>query len=199
MNNTNTNDTKLPTVTGNDENDGLFNDNPALVIKKATDIATLLTNIVTSRKLYTNIKGNKHVHVTGWSVMLSMLGIASKPIINEIIEAGGHITSKCYIELYSAKSGKIIGGGWGVCSSKEPSKRHDSCHCIQSMAQTRALGKAARLSFAWVVKLAGYDPTPAEEMLAIGEDSNSNEPQGGLAIAADTRKNLANSLRASVA
>jgi len=34
----------------------------------------------------------------------------------------------------------------------------------RSMAQTRATGKACRMSFSWIMKLAGYEPTPAEEM-----------------------------------
>ncbi|MBK8185727.1 MAG: hypothetical protein IPK63_23660 [Candidatus Competibacteraceae bacterium] len=32
------------------------------------------------------------------------------------------------------------------------------------MAQTRATGKACRLAFSWIMSLAGYEPTPAEEM-----------------------------------
>ena len=32
------------------------------------------------------------------------------------------------------------------------------------MAQTRATGKACRLAFSWIMALAGYEPTPAEEM-----------------------------------
>lgn len=35
---------------------------------------------------------------------------------------------------------------------------------LRSMAQTRAGGKAFRNAFAWVVVLAGYKPTPAEEL-----------------------------------
>ena len=34
----------------------------------------------------------------------------------------------------------------------------------RSMAQTRATGKACRLAFSWIMALAGYEPTPAEEM-----------------------------------
>jgi hypothetical protein len=32
------------------------------------------------------------------------------------------------------------------------------------MAQTRATGKACRLAFSWIMSLAGYEPTPAEEI-----------------------------------
>ncbi len=33
------------------------------------------------------------------------------------------------------------------------------------MAITRATGKACRLAFSWIMTLAGYDPTPAEELV----------------------------------
>lgn len=32
------------------------------------------------------------------------------------------------------------------------------------ISQTRAMGKAYRMAFSWIIKLAGYEPTPAEEM-----------------------------------
>lgn len=41
---------------------------------------------------------------------------------------------------------------------------------LRSMAQTRACAKAFRNVLAWVVVLAGYKPTPAEEMPVPGED-----------------------------
>ena len=35
---------------------------------------------------------------------------------------------------------------------------------MMSMAQTRALGKAYRMALGWIMKMAGYEATPAEEM-----------------------------------
>jgi len=37
------------------------------------------------------------------------------------------------------------------------------------MAQTRAIGKAYRNVIGWVIKLAGYEGTPSEEMVKVGE------------------------------
>jgi hypothetical protein len=44
------------------------------------------------------------------------------------------------------------------------------------MAQTRAAGKVLRLLLGWVMTLAGYEPTPAEEMT---HDPTPTAPQGG--------------------
>ena len=45
---------------------------------------------------------------------------------------------------------------------------------LRSMAQTRAGAKALRNALAWVVVLAGYKPTPAEEMMEV---PRHNEPE----------------------
>ena len=47
---------------------------------------------------------------------------------------------------------------------------------LRSMAQTRACAKALRNVLAWVVVLAGYKPTPAEEMAGVEAGNGSNEP-----------------------
>ena len=49
---------------------------------------------------------------------------------------------------------------------------------LRSMAQTRAGAKALRNALAWVVVLAGYRPTPAEELPGSGVDDKP-DPTGG--------------------
>jgi hypothetical protein len=46
------------------------------------------------------------------------------------------------------------------------------------MAQTRAIGKAYRNCLAWIIRAAGYEPTPAEEM-----DYNTNTPAAAEVVA----------------
>jgi len=46
----------------------------------------------------------------------------------------------------------------------------------RSMAQTRATGKACRLAFSWIMALAGYEVTPAEEMTPIIEAEQTPTP-----------------------
>jgi hypothetical protein len=52
----------------------------------------------------------------------------------------------------------------GYCSTEERSWKDKPFYARASMAQTRALAKAMRLRHAWVMVMAGYAPTPAEEM-----------------------------------
>jgi hypothetical protein len=47
---------------------------------------------------------------------------------------------------------------------------------LRSMAQTRAAAKALRNALAWVVVLAGYQPTPAEELDAVVVETPTTPP-----------------------
>lgn len=55
---------------------------------------------------------------------------------------------------------------------------------VYSMAQTRALGKAYRMALSWIVKMADYEPTPAEEMPRFKQDDFD-------VIEAEVRKEMA--------
>lgn len=55
---------------------------------------------------------------------------------------------------------------------------------LRSMAQTRACAKALRNVLAWVVMLAGYKTTPAEEMPL---ESNPSAPGGHPGVASDLK------------
>jgi hypothetical protein len=46
------------------------------------------------------------------------------------------------------------------------------------MAQTRAVAKALRLCLGWIMALAGYEATPAEEMLPEGEQQSAPTQEG---------------------
>jgi hypothetical protein len=61
-------------------------------------------------------------------------------------------------------TGRIIGSSEGMCMSDEQNWRGKPSYALRSMAQTRTAGKALRSLFAHIAVLAGYSPTPAEEM-----------------------------------
>jgi hypothetical protein len=63
-----------------------------------------------------------------------------------------------------------------MCLNDEPNWRNKPLFQLKSMAQTRALAKALRNVMAWVVVLAGYSPTPAEEMDDV-QDNGIKQPQ----------------------
>ncbi len=62
------------------------------------------------------------------------------------------------------RNGIIRGGAEAYCMRDEPNWRQKPIHQLISMAGTRAVSKSLRLLLSWVVVLAGYDPTPYEEL-----------------------------------
>ena len=101
------------------------------------------------------------------------------PVIEELIKACLRMTDEvkyqAQVKLYNLKSQVEasasaqpqvipVGSGFAICSNRENGKRHYQEFAIASMAQTRAIGKAYRNILAWIIRAAGYEPTPAEEM-----------------------------------
>lgn len=60
--------------------------------------------------------------------------------------------------------GHEIAGAEAECSWEEERWQAASSSAVRSMAQTRAESKAFRSVFGWIPKMAGYNPTPEEEM-----------------------------------
>lgn len=129
--------------------------------------ANNLKKIIVDNKLYDLIKGKNYVNVEGWQIAGAYMGIV--PVLKELKDLSNGAVYKymAEVELIDQRSGNIVGRGMAICSNKEASKRSFEEYAIASMAQTRAIGKAYRSVIGWVIKMAGYEVTPAEEMSDI--------------------------------
>lgn len=165
-------------------------DDPIEIIEKATRVANALKAVIVQQGLFKAINGREHVLVEGWTTLGSMLGVVpvatwSRPMDLvtkydvEVIhyewvngrkrEKGrSHYTVEGHdwearVEARTM-DGRTIGGAEAMCSRNEHtwSKRDD--YALRSMAQTRAVSKALRGPLGFIVALAGYATTPAEEM-----------------------------------
>lgn len=137
------------------------------VISCATKIATELAKIVNKRKLFTVIGGKKSkpkkfVWVEGWTTMGAMLGISPLEEYTRPLPDGRGYESR--IVLKRLTDGMIVGAASAECTVDEANWKGRETYAIRSMAETRATGKAFRLSYAWIMKLAGFEGLPAEEM-----------------------------------
>jgi hypothetical protein len=129
-----------------------------------------LAKLIKERGLTTSIKGKQYVNVEGWQFSGSALGLM--PIITEVAdltrrgEQPGQVEfkylAKC--EVRKITTGEVVSTGIAICSSFEKTKSAFDEYAILSMAQTRAIGKAYRNLLAWLMKAAGFEATPAEEM-----------------------------------
>jgi hypothetical protein len=127
-------------------------------------LANDLARFIKENKLFQNIQGREYVNVEGWQYAGARLGIM--PIVDELISLGdaSEVKYQSKVSLLNLRDGQIVGGGFAVCSNKEQGKKFFQEYAIASMAQTRAIGKAYRNLLAWIIRAAGYEPTPAEEM-----------------------------------
>ena len=127
-------------------------------------LATDLAKFIKENKLTTTVQGKEFVNVEGWQYAGSRLGIV--PIVEHVINVSTdqELKYQAKVTLFDMRSGQTVGAGFAICSSKEQGKKFYQEFAIMSMAQTRAIGKAYRNCLAWIIRAAGYEPTPAEEM-----------------------------------
>jgi hypothetical protein len=138
---------------------------PAALIQSASEMARELAAVINTQKLYTVIQGKKFVGVEGWTTLAIMLGVTAREVqTTETVE--GVYTS--IVELVRMSDGACISRASAECGDEKPWNTRAK-YARRSMAQTRATGKACRLAFSWIMSLAGYEVTPAEEMTPIIE------------------------------
>jgi hypothetical protein len=142
----------------------------------ATNVANCLAPLVRNQGLVvkglnTKDKEAEYVTVEGWEVLGTMLGIVPDTRIVEEMknDKGRTIGFKARATLYQnpvIDDGKIVGGtvlstAEAYCTKDDFQKKFFS---MASMAQTRALGKAYRMALSWIMKMAGFEATFAEDM-----------------------------------
>ena len=144
-------------------------------IEVATKVASSLKNVIQSQGLAIEIKNkkgktNEYVTAEGWEVLGTMLGCT--PYVEEVVEIpNGDKPKFMYKATVSIRQGDTILSR--ASAMAERNDRQSDRPSVYSMAQTRALGKAYRMALSWIVKMAGYQPTPAEEMPRFKQPKNN--------------------------
>lgn len=147
----------------------------------AMEFATSLKELIIQNKLYSNIKNKNYVNVEGWQIAGAFTG--TFPVVEKVEELPAKPEECKYRAEVSLRDneGKMVGYGVAICSNREAGKKNFDEYAVASMAQTRAVGKAYRLKIGWLLKVAGYETTPAEEMDVMeGEvvQQQSEQPKG---------------------
>ncbi len=151
----------------------LFGTNdPIEVIAQAAKVATALADVVNQRKLYAVVDGKKFPQVEAWTLLGSMLGVF--PItewVHELHDGEGNVRGFEARVRAQTLSGRVVGAGEARCIRGESKNWHANAkeYALSSMAQTRATSKALRGPLDFVFKLAGFQPTPAEEMDGLAQ------------------------------
>ncbi|WP_276496447.1 hypothetical protein [Pontibacter litorisediminis] len=157
-------------------------------------LATDLAKFIKENRLFQNIQGKEYVNVEGWQYAGSRLGIL--PVVEHVvnISTDDEIKYQAKVNLLDLRSQQVVGAGFAICSNREQGKKYYQEFAIASMAQTRAIGKAYRNILAWVIRAAGYEPTPSEEM-----DYGGNESAAKPAVPTEKKATMKSSTAAPAA
>lgn len=149
-----------------------------------------------------------HVDVEGWQVLGTLLGVATveRPGYPRRIAPRVRYTARVehfkgqgtkrrlervttfdvdgwdYESVHDVyRNGTLIASGRGLCSRTEARWARADEYAVASMASTRSLGRALASATRWIIRLAGYQSTPAAEV----DLRQSSGPTYGPAAAAD--------------
>ena len=140
-------------------------------------LSTELSQLIKEKGLSSNIQGKQFVNVEGWQFAGASLGLM--PIITSTQDLSNETAIKymATCEVRNITTGQLVATGIALCSNAEKTKRFFDEYAILSMAQTRAIGKAYRNLLAWLMKAAGFEATPAEEMDFARDETPAKKPK----------------------
>ena len=144
-------------------------DDPVSVIAAASAVATPLADLIRKQKLATRISGRDHVRIEGWTLLGSMLGVFPVTVWSREIGDGWEARVEA-----RTRAGEVVGAAEAMCTRAEKTWSNRDSYALRSMAQTRAASKAMRMPLGFIMSLAGFDPTPAEEMPHDGSGAGEN-------------------------
>ena len=171
------------TVTEVNNNNIFGTTDPASFIEYSRQYSKQLVDIVEDQKLYALIQGKKYMMYEGWQFLGSMLPNAITPQTEwteEIKDENGVVTGYKARVVAKDAIGNTRGAGEALCMKSARNWSAKDNFALMAMAQTRAGGKALRMALSSIVKIAGYEPTPKEEMDGIQVENNFNSaPSNG--------------------
>jgi len=132
--------------------------------RQATEIASICKDIVT--KTAQNIQGRKYVRVEGWQSIANAYGCVASAKDVERVETGFRAIG----QVRRMDTGAVICEAEGFVGDDERTWQKRDEYAKRAMAQTRAISRACRSAFAFIVTYmdAGLETTPAEEVPSEG-------------------------------
>ncbi len=161
---------------------------PSAVLAEAHTAAKSLKDLISKKEKKVMMNGKQYLEFEDWQTVGGFYGAKAKAISTEYVEIGNAKGFKAKAVVIDA-NGNEISSAEALCLNDEEKWSTRAKYewkdgkkekvgdvpvptfQLMSMAQTRACAKALRNVFAWVVVLAGYAPTPAEDM--TGEETEA--------------------------
>ncbi len=131
----------------------------------AKQVAELIRDVIRQQKLAVRIQGRDYVRCEGWTALGALMGLMPREV--EVRRTETPQGYEAVVEVVRVADGRVLSRASAICARDEPQWRDRPEYAVRSMAVTRATSKAFRLVYSWVMALAGYEPTPAEEMVDV--------------------------------
>jgi hypothetical protein len=138
-------------------------------IEKARDWAAAIDRVIRQQRRFVTIEGKRYILSDAWLMIAALdqaAPVAEDPV--PIVEDGKTVGYRVSVKLVRP-DGTVRGRATMTCYLDEypcrGKKGTDAHRAAISAATTWAAAKAAKLTYGWVVVLAGYEPTVAEEMM----------------------------------
>jgi hypothetical protein len=153
---------------------------PDRVLEQASQAARALVRAVSQNEAQYVVRlgTSRHLRFEAWQTLAAFFGlVVCCEWTREVRDAEGRPIG-WEARAVVRRGERIISAAEAQCTTDEASWRAKPAFQLRSMAQTRAAVKALRQALAWVVVLAGYQPTPAEEVEDIAHAARGPSPNG---------------------
>lgn len=139
---------------------------PEVVLTEARQAAVALKEVLENKARKVMFSGEQYLEFEDWQTLGRFYGITAKCIGCHEVTYSGVAGFEAVAQAIRADEA-VISQAEAVCMRDEPNWVNKPIYQLKSMAQTRACAKVLRNVLAWVVVLAGYRPTPAEEIEGV--------------------------------
>lgn len=152
---------------------------PTKVLEEAKQAATALSDVISKKAKPVKFNGEQYLEFEDWQTVARFYGITAKVRETKFVQFDKVNGFEASAEAIMVSSGQVISAADAMCLNDEANWAKKPMFQLRSMAQTRACAKALRNVLSWVVVLAGYKPTPAEEMDGVFKQNTPPVAQDG--------------------
>jgi len=171
---------------------------PELVLEEAQKAAAALTKVIKGKKKPVIFNGEQYLEYEDWQTLGRFYGVVAKVRSTKFVDFGDVQGFEAAADALLVTTDQVISSAEAMCLNDEEkwsmrpkyewrgpqnnrqrikvSEEPVPLFQLRSMAQTRACAKALRNVLSWVVVLAGYRPTPAEEIDGVERDEPEPSP-----------------------
>ena len=137
---------------------------PGEILNDAKGKAQALQMVIAGKRKPVIFNGEQYLEFEDWQTVARFYGLTAKVISTNFVEYGEVQGFEAKSVVLNTQNGMEISSADSMCLNDEKNWSNKPLFQLRSMAQTRACSKALRNVLAWVVVLAGFKPTPAEEI-----------------------------------